>query len=90
MQTTERTDSFGVNSIKGLFETYLDSVFRVVATSVHIETGVHTTTEVTPLRNGTGDRQADERCIMDAALIQGPVCCGLNRVRPELKHSSGD
>lgn len=69
---------------------YLDSVLGIIATSVHIKTGVHATAEVTPLRNGTGDREADQRCIMNTAFIQGPVRCGLNGVRPELKHPSGD
>lgn len=35
---------------------YLDSVLRIVTTSVNIKTSVHATAEVTPLRNGTGDR----------------------------------
>lgn len=69
---------------------YLYTVLGIVATSVHIKTGVHATAEVTPLRNGTGDRETDQRCIMNAAFIQGPVSGGLNRVRPELEHPSGN
>lgn len=69
---------------------YLDSVLRIVATSVHIKTGVHAAAEVTPLRNGTGDRQADQRGVMDTAFIKGPVSCGLNGVGPELKHPGGN
>lgn len=69
---------------------HLDSVFRIVATSVHIKTGVHATAEITPLRNGTGDRQADQRRVVDTALIQSPVSGGLDGVRPELKHPSGN
>lgn len=69
---------------------YLDSVFRIVATSVHIKTSVHATAEVTPLRDGTGDREADQRRVMNAAFVQGPVTCGLDGVGPELKHSGGN
>lgn len=69
---------------------YLDSIFWIVATSVHIKAGVHATAEVTPLRNGTGDRQTDQRCIMDTAFVKGPVSCGLNGVGPELKHPRGN
>lgn len=69
---------------------YLDSVLGVVATSVHIKTGVHAAAEVPPLGNGTGYREPDKRCVVDAALVEGPVRCGLNRVGPKLKHSGGD
>lgn len=69
---------------------YLDSVLGIVATPVHIKTGMHATAEVSPLRDGAGDRQANQRCIMDTAFIKSPVGCGLNGVGPELKHPSGD
>lgn len=69
---------------------YLYTVLGIVAASIHIKTGMHATAEVTPLRNGTGDREADQRCIMNTAFIQGPVSCGLNWVRPKLKHPSRD
>lgn len=69
---------------------YLDSVFRIVATSVHIKTGVHAAAEVPPLRDGAGDRQPNQRRVMDTALIERPVSCGLYGVGPELKHPCGD
>lgn len=71
-------------------DNYLYSVFRVVATSVHIKTSVHATAEVTPLRNGAGDRHADQGCVVNTAFIEGPVSRGLNGVRPELKHPGGN
>lgn len=69
---------------------YLDSVFRIVATSVHIKTGVHATAQVTPLRNGTGHRQADQRCVVNTAFVDAPVSCRLYGVGPELKHPCGN
>lgn len=69
---------------------YLDSVFRIIATSVHIEARVHAAAEVSPLGNGAGDREADQRGVVNAAFIEGPVTCGLNWVGPELKHPGGN
>lgn len=71
-------------------DNYLDSVFRIVATSVYIKTSVHATAEVTPLGNGTRDRHADQGCVVNTAFIEGPVSCGLNGVGPELKHPGGN
>lgn len=51
---------------------------------------MHAATEVTPLGYGTGDRQANQRCVVDTAFIKGPVRCRLNGVGPELKHPGGD
>lgn len=68
---------------------YLDSVFRVVATSVHIKTSMHATAEITSLRDRAGHGEPNQRCIVNTALIQSPVSRGLNGVRPELKHPCG-
>lgn len=51
---------------------------------------MHATAEVPPLGNGTGDKQADERRVVNAALIVGPVGSGLDGVRPELKHAGSN
>lgn len=69
---------------------YLDSVFRIIATPVHIKASVHAAAEVSPFRNGTGDWEADQGSVVNAAFVEGPVTCGLNGVRPELKHPGGD
>lgn len=69
---------------------YLDSVLRIVATPVHIKTSVHAAAEVPPLRDGAGDGQADQGGVVNAALVQSPVSCRLDGVRPELKHPCGN
>lgn len=69
---------------------YLDSVFRIIATPVHIKAGVHAAAEVSPFGNGAGDVEANQWGVVNAAFVQGPVTCGLNGVRPELKHPGGD
>lgn len=87
----KRYTLFELNDVRVVLKgSYLDPVLWIVATSVHIKTGVHATAEVTPLRNGTGHRQADQRCIVDTAFIECPVGGGLNGVGPELKHPGGN
>lgn len=70
--------------------TYLDSVLRIIATPVHVETRVHAAAEVAPLGDGTGDREAHHGRVVHAALVQGPVAGRLDGMRPELEHAGGD
>ena len=51
---------------------------------------MHAAAEVTPLRDGAGDGQLDQGRVMDAALVQAPVCRRLDGMRPELEHASGN
>lgn len=69
---------------------YLDFVFRIISTAIHIEASVHSAAQVTPLRNRANRGYPDQGSIMHTATVQTPFCWGLNGVRPKLEHSSCD
>lgn len=68
----------------------LDAVFGIVATAVDVKAGVHAAAQVSSLGYGTGCGQFDQRSVVHAAAVQGPLRGRLDRMRPELEHSGGD
>lgn len=51
---------------------------------------MHAAAQVSSLRDGAGRGQFDQRSVVHATAVQGPLHRGLDGMRPELEHPCGD